>query len=134
MQNIKSLLEDSSIPGVQNIIKTSYFTIRILWFISLTILFLWCAIFLSDIIKSYIDYDIVTNIDLKREERSQFPTITFCISTNDSKTLRLDDILKLCAFDLTAYNSTSFEVYNIGLNETNFSLLFYFLINFSVHF
>ena len=26
----------------------------------------------------------------------------------------------MCAFDLTAYNSTSFEVYNIGLNETCF--------------
>ena len=119
MEKVKNLFETSQLPGVANLIRSKNIFIKILWIICYIILFAWCGIFLYDTLTSYFEYEVVTNIDIIREEQAQFPTVSFCITpTNFSNEIpKLKNFLFSCEFDSNSCNWTDFETYTNDINE-----------------
>jgi hypothetical protein len=133
MEKLKELFEASSLPGVPILVTTKYNQVKIIWSILLIVSIGTSGYFIYDSINDYFEYQIITNIDVIREEESQFPTITFCVPNNDeqnnnNKTYFLSNyftrILRSCQFDLTNCTYLDFELYKISnqfqINETCF--------------
>jgi hypothetical protein len=123
MEKLKNLLELSSLPGVPTLIKVKHKTISLIWLIFIIFLSVLTIILILIEIKSYFDYKIITNIDVIREDESQFPTVSFCFryinnnTTNSNDKFELKNILTNCQFNLNQCNWTDFEVYSLTFNN-----------------
>lgn len=110
MQYLKELLETSSIPSIQLILKSKHNLVKIsglTFFIILTALNFY---YISQSIISYLNYDIFTNIDVIREEKSQFPAISLCINIESNLT-SIKEILFYCQFDLIECTHLDFQLF-----------------------
>ncbi len=98
----QEILESSSLPAFQKIIKNENKLVRSLWmfcFLLLTCLSFWLV---TISISSYLEHEVITNIVIIHEKTPQFPMISFCIdSTNISSSIipYLNDVIKSCEFD-----------------------------------
>lgn len=118
MVNFKEVLKETSLMGINRIIKTDYNCVRGIWIICLLILTSFCFFVLIKEIESYLNYEVIANIDIRRESSAQFPTITFCVFDPPDKPLSLNEILLLCYFNANPCNWTNFEPY---INHDNTS-------------
>ena len=119
MENFLNVFENKTLPGVRNIIFNKHKFIKIMWIICIIILFSWCSLFLLEIISSYLDYEVITNIDIYREVNSPFPTITFCISTDSpvNDIPPINETMTLCLFEEEECSWEDFEPYTNKLNN-----------------
>ena len=84
MERIKDILKESSLPGISRIIKIQNKLIKFIWVILLILLYYWCGIFLASTIIGYLNYEVVSNINVYHEQSSPFPAISFCIYSKKS--------------------------------------------------
>jgi len=122
MEKLKNLLELSSLPGVPTLLKAKYKLVSFIWLISIIFLSVSTIFLIITEIKSYFDYKIITNIDVIREDESQFPTVSFCLrytnnNNNSINQFELKNILTNCQFNLIQCNWTDFEVYSLTFNN-----------------
>ena len=75
---IASHLETTSGHGCPNLIRTKYWSVRIMWIILLFVASGASAYLVTRAIKSYLRYDVATKISTVKEIPTQFPTITIC--------------------------------------------------------
>ena len=68
----------STSHGYPNIFRTKYRSIKILWLFCLSIAIGVCLLLLIRGIKAYLEYGVITNIDVIDERPTLFPTITIC--------------------------------------------------------
>jgi len=84
-KKLKEMIIDSSSHGIPHIFRTKRKLFKIMW----TIFFIICISFGIKIIVtnllSYLEYDVITNIELVYEQPIQFPTISFQFNFGNSK-------------------------------------------------
>jgi len=124
--NISKFFESFSIPGFSNLFKSDNIFIKIIWILCYLALLTASGIFLADTIIGYLDFEVVTNINIIREQKSEFPTVSFCFTSFEKQAeqnpLDLKDILIVCSFEKKACNWTDFEFYTIKYPSFNSDL------------
>lgn len=113
MEKIKDLFQSASIPCISNISKSHLLISKLTWLISFILLFAIFVMFARETSLNYFEHEVITNVDIIREEESEFPTVSFCINQR----LNLSQFLEGCIFDMQECNWSDFEV-NDFLNET----------------
>ena len=95
----------STSHGYPNIFRTKYLSIKILWLFCLSIAIGLCLFLLIRGIKAYLEYGVVTSIEMVEERPALFPTISICdlnkFETNDSADLIKDVYFKEYGINLT---------------------------------
>lgn len=117
MEKIKELLVSTTAHGIPKIVQSKNIIIKLMWIICTILSICACAYFLFKSLTNYFNYEVVTNINIYREEKSDFPTVSFCIES--PKENILDKILFDCRFNQLKCSSSDFEFYLSELtNET----------------
>ena len=93
-----SIIDGSTVHGLPNIFRTTLIILKLIWFMSLTASVLACAFFIMQSINDYLNFDFVTNIDNIYARNLQFPTISFCSTSNNFDKVTLQSILKQCYY------------------------------------
>lgn len=110
MERINDILKDSSLPGISRIIKIQNKLIKFIWVILLILLYYWCGIFLASTIKGYLDYEVVSNINVYHELSSPFPAISFCIYSKNVP--NISEFMFYCFLDFKKYSWEDFQIYS----------------------
>jgi hypothetical protein len=110
MHKILEILASSSAHGIPNIIRTRHLSIKAMWSFFLMGALATLVYFLAKTITDYTDHDVITNINVYREEEPIFPTVSFCINTNNL-TITYDQTILYCQFNFKQCNSSEFEIY-----------------------
>ena len=113
MEKIKYLFQSASIPCISNISKSHLLISKLTWLISFILLFAIFVMFARETSLNYFEHEVITNVDIIREEESEFATVSFCINQR----LNLSQFLEGCFFDMQECDWSDFEV-NDFLNET----------------
>ncbi len=111
-KSIHSIVEISTLHGLQNILKTKYFFIKLMWLTFIFTSSITCSYFVIKSIVEYFNYNTITTIDVINEQQSQFPTISFCIPyLNDNS--KINEIISNVRFDRIQLTNLSqvFEQY-----------------------
>jgi len=87
MEKIVDLIDASSLPRTHILIKSKHITVKIVWFIFTVILLTLSIKYVIGNISNYFNYEVVTNINIIQENKSQFPAVSFCFQTADSEKL-----------------------------------------------
>lgn len=101
-ERLKDLLLYTSAHGVARLIRTKHTFIKILWVISMLLSASYCFYFINKLLISYLDYEVVTDSDVKYEVKSEFPAVSIC---NPDMPLE-DETIQKCNFN--SNNSTSY--------------------------
>jgi len=64
--------------------------------------------FLNKSINSYLNYDVVTNINVYREEAPQFPAVSFCVISEEL--ISINESIIDCEFNSQQCNLSEFEI------------------------
>ena len=80
-ESIKEIVSISSVHGVPNLIATKRSIIRYLWIFFILCSSGVCSYFVSKTIMDYLNYDVVSLIDVINEQYSEFPTVSICTTT-----------------------------------------------------
>ena len=75
---ISAGLKSSTAHGIPNIVKNKHTIIKLIWIICLLISTSIGGYLTFKMVLSYLNYEVVSNIQLVSEERSEFPTISIC--------------------------------------------------------
>ncbi len=113
MEKIKDLFQSASIPCISNISKSHLLISKLTWLIGFFLLFAIFVMFARETSLNYFEHEVITNVDIIREEEAEFPTVSFCINQR----LNLSQFLDGCIFDMQECNWSDFEVKDF-LNET----------------
>ena len=116
-KSASKLLEATSLPGIPLLIRTKYKSSKTVWFISSLVLVALSIKNVADSFTEYYSYEVVTNTDIFRESKSQFPAVSFClpVKTNTSAdTPLLKEALINCKFDQNNCAWQDFESIDIG--------------------
>ena len=107
------LFETSSWPGVPILIRSKQMVAKTVWLVCILILAGFCIYYVNEIFQSYYKYEVITNIDVIREEPSQFPAISFCMQLNDTKfASNTSNIILFCSFGYQKCSLKDFEFYS----------------------
>ena len=121
MERIIDLIDASSLPRTHILLKSKHISVKIVWFVFTIILSTLTIKFVIGNISNYYNYEVVTNINIIQEIKSQFPAVSFCFHTVDSE--KLDDIIQMnrtiiyCKLELRNCNWTEFELYTDESNN-----------------
>jgi hypothetical protein len=96
----------STSHGYPNIFRTKYLSIKILWVFSLMTSIGFCIFLLIRGINAYLEYGVVTNIEMIDERPVEFPTITVC-DLDKFQTYQAAELIR----------EIYYTVYNIGLGD-----------------
>lgn len=89
----------TSAHGLPRLLKTEKKLVKTVYLICLLASTCLAAYYLQKILFDYITYDIGTAVDLKTEEETIFPTISFCTSNKEQWHTSLDKMIMTCSFD-----------------------------------
>jgi hypothetical protein len=118
MEEIKGFLECSSLPGLYLIVKSKHIIVRLIWLISVVVLFYPVTLQSSDLILDYFNHDVISNINLYDESESEFPAVSFCITDENNDTIpSLNEFMLFCNFNQLDCDSNQFEVYTFYFND-----------------
>ena len=105
-------LSDSSSHGLPNFFKTKRLIFKLMWFLLFNASVAFGCFMIQKTVFDYLDYEVVTKIDIINESPTQFPTVTFYnlnkLSVN-YKNYSLKDILIKCNFNGYSCDYTDFE-------------------------
>ena len=102
------LVLSSTSHGLPNIFRTERTSLKIMWFI-LFVAALSVGIYtVFNGIIGYLNYEVVTKIDVIDESKSEFPAVTFFILKNPKANISLDDLLCFCQFNSENCTSKDF--------------------------
>jgi len=105
------LLESSSLPGLSILIKSKQIIVKIVWFIFIVFLMSLSIKCVIETIKTYYEYQVVTNINVISEQTLPFPTVSFCMNSKIKPNIsNLNNVLLSCNFEQSTCNSSDFEI------------------------
>lgn len=118
----------SSSTSFPNITRTDKLVIKVVWLILYVLLLIACGIMMTDGVYDYLNYDVVTEIEVIYETPTQFPSVTFFNLKNPKANYSLDDILINCYFNddkctaddfLFHQDSLGYVSYSFNTNKSN---------------
>ena len=103
LKKIKNKLVDlilaSTSHGLPSVFRAERLAIKVMWFI-FWLIFLTLGVYaVVSGVLNYLQWNVITQIDINYEIPTQFPTITFYPLTVQKTNYTLDDILISCYFD-----------------------------------
>lgn len=107
LNKTKELMLSSTSHGLPNIFRTERKSLKIMWLFVFSLSSAFCMFTVIQAIKNYLDFEVVTKIEVIHESPTEFPTITFINSKN-----RQQDILKnlkFCYYNFKECNISDFE-------------------------
>jgi len=121
-QKSKQLVLQSTSHGLPNAFRSNRLVFKIMWisiFITSTLFGSYTVI---KTIKAYLDYEIVTNIDVITEIPTDFPAISLINLRNQKLKKPLNEIMIYCNFNLEECNHTADPGYYSGGTKSGFIL------------
>jgi len=109
-QKSKEIVMASTCHGLPNVLRTNRIFFKIMWsclFIISTLIGINTVI---GTINRYLNYEIVTNIDVITEIPTDFPAITIINLRNRKSNISLSEIMTICNFNLEECNANDFEM------------------------
>ena len=130
--NLTELILSSTSHGLPSVFRTERIFFKIMWFIFFLIslsIGLWTIV---SSILDFLNYDVVTQVDVIYEIPTQFPTVTFNNLKSQKTNYTLEQILIYCSYDEQPCNVNDFEIsddklifkFNSGFNKTQQSIPF----------
>ena len=104
IEAIKSTLENSSINGIPNIIRNKFNLVKLVWLVCILASSGVCAWFVLDIITKYYRREVVSRINVKKEQELPFPIVYICDNFGDLNHLNLNDRILSATFDSKPLN------------------------------
>ena len=104
--NIKSIAEHSSIDGVQNILKSEYKVMKLIWTVSFILAISYSSYLVVQMVIDYFKYDVLINIHYIADYDMDFPAVAICDFNDPNRTL--DDLLIDCQFNSMPCNKSYF--------------------------
>ncbi len=95
--NIETL-ESSSVHAIPNITKNRFYLVKLVWVVCFLASNGVCAWFIYKSISDYLNYDVVTNIEINYVNKIQFPIISICKLGDDNRNF-LNETLLTCNFN-----------------------------------
>jgi hypothetical protein len=77
---LKDLLESSSLPGLSLLLKSKQIIVKIIWLLFILLLLGLSIYYVSESVQIYYNFEVVTNIYIISEHKSQFVAIIFCMN------------------------------------------------------
>jgi len=77
-KEISVLLQGSTSYGVPNLVRSKHLLSKILWICFLITAAIFSFFFTYSVIFDFLEYKVITNIELKYDQPAEFPTITVC--------------------------------------------------------
>lgn len=112
-ETIHEILSSSSVHGVPNLTNTKHILIKIMWICFMLTSGSACVYFVIQSITTYLQYNPVSELEIKNEQYSEFPTISFCSSAGgfgrDSNYNGLRDSMISCTFNADASCLNNYE-------------------------
>jgi hypothetical protein len=109
-QKSKEIVMASTCHGLPNVLRTNRIFFKIMWsclFIISTLIGINTVI---GTINRYLNYEIVTNIDVITEIPTDFPAITIINLRNRKSNISLSEIMTICNFNLEECDANDFEM------------------------
>jgi hypothetical protein len=109
-QKSKEIVMASTCHGLPNVLRTNRIFFKIMWsclFIISTLIGINTVI---GTINRYLNYEIVTNINVITEIPTDFPAITIINLRNRKSNISLSEIMNICNFNLEECNENDFEM------------------------
>lgn len=108
--NLKNLLSDSTSHGLPKIVNSERVCFKLMWLLSLVVSTSVGFYLIVSNIFDYLDYEVVTKIQIINESLMPFPTVTFYNLNNVKINDSLDDILIFCNFNNEDCSAKDFRV------------------------
>ena len=104
-------LESSSVHAIPNITRNKFYSVKLVWIICFMASSGVCAWFIYNSISSYLNYDVVTNIELDYVNKLQFPVISICFN-GKTNIKYLNESVISCSFNIKSCElENDFELY-----------------------
>jgi hypothetical protein len=117
MIKLKDLLEATALPGMSLLIKSKSLIVKLIWLLFISLFGTCCIHFTRKSLLDYFSYNTVTNMNIIKQNETQFPTVSFCIhlsNTNQLKNISLNDYIISCRFDFKNCKlDQDFQIYSL---------------------
>lgn len=114
MLSLRELILSSSFHGFVKIVKTKHIFLKVIWGFFVLISIMSCSYLIIKNILYYLDYNVVTNINVIYEIPTQFPSVSLCQQNSDYSSntgfLSQQSLIK-CKFNLQNCNESDFSVF-----------------------
>jgi len=90
LKKIKNLILDcfavSSADGLATVVKSERLLVKLIWIVAILCSLASCLYMTFGIVANYLEYRVVTKMDIIKEKYSQFPTVSICNSAGGFST------------------------------------------------
>jgi hypothetical protein len=84
MEKLKDLLEATSLPGLPLLLKSKSLIVKLIWLLFISLFGTGCIFFTSKSLVDFFSYNTIANINIIKQNETQFPTVSFCETQNNS--------------------------------------------------
>ena len=100
--------------GIPDLFRTDRTLLRIIWIIFLVVSTGACGWMITKSVKDFFEYDVITKIEIKRENEMILPAVTLCVNRTcyDENCLDKEIYILDCRYNLNANCSNNFQNYN----------------------
>ena len=113
-KSLEELILSSSFHGFVKIVKTKHIILKIIWVFFVLVSLLSCSYLIIKNILYYLDYNVVTNINVIYEIPTTFPTVSLCqqnIDYSSNASYLSSKVFIKCKFILQNCNESDFSVF-----------------------
>ena len=128
--SLKQTFDGSSIHALPNIIRNEYKSVKLVWFILFLVSTGGCAYVCYKSVTDFLDFDVVTTVEIKSLDVVDFPMIRICdlnIFTTAFAEEKVKGILNAYGLNLSTYDNPTFEKENQSQFFINYRLNRYLL-------
>ena len=75
---VRQTLENFSFHAIPNILRTEFLFLKLIWLIFFVIAACYSAYLIREAMVSYLAFEVVNTIEVKKLEEIEFPTVTIC--------------------------------------------------------
>ncbi len=101
-------ISDSTIHALPNILRTDNFFFKIVWLLCFLVMSAFCIFLLARSVKSFFEFDVVTQIKEWNKNPLEFPAVSFCNLNKLNKNYTLNETLIVCEFNGLTCNENDF--------------------------
>ena len=123
MEKLKDLLEATSLPGLPLLLKSKSLIVKLIWLLFISLFGTGCIYFARKSLLDFFSYNTVTNINIIKQNETQFPTVSFCIyqSNLTEENISLNEFIISCKFDFKNCNlDKDFKIYSLKRGDLCF--------------
>ena len=101
---------NSSVIGLSNIFRTEKTCLKFMWIILFVISLGGTIYTVIKVLNNYLEYEVITNINVVTQIPAEFPAVTFYLIQNNEDNIKLSDFLYLgifnkCLFKMSITNA-----------------------------